>query len=94
MHSFNYKIVIFLMGVLLLFNGCLMLISSLVSFFYKDGVTFEITLSSFLVLSLGALLMLFGRQYDKQIQKKRRICDCYSRMDDDDYFRDASLHFH
>ena len=70
MHSFNYKIVIFLMGVLLLFNGCLMLISSLVSFFYKDGVTFEITLSSFLVLSLGALLMLFGRQYDKQIQKR------------------------
>jgi len=47
-----------------------MLLSSLVSFLYKDGVTFEITLSSFLVLSLGALLMLSGRQYDKQIQKR------------------------
>ncbi len=70
MHSFNYKIVIFLMGVLLIFNGCLMLLSSLVSFFYKDGVTFEISLSSFLVLSLGALFMLIGRQHEKRIQKR------------------------
>ncbi|MGA0212115.1 MAG: TrkH family potassium uptake protein, partial [Flavobacteriaceae bacterium] len=70
MHKLNYKIVVFLMGVLLLFNGGFMLLSSLVSFLYKDGVTFEITLSSFLVLSLGALLMLYGRQYNKQIQKR------------------------
>ena len=58
------------MGVLLLFNGGLMLFSALISFLYKDGVTFEITLASFVVLSFGALLMLFGRQYDKQIQKR------------------------
>src|SRR6056300_886454 len=70
MHSFNYKIVVFLMGILLLFNGGLMLSSALISFLYKDGVTFEITLASFVVLSFGALLMLFGRQYDKQIQKR------------------------
>lgn len=70
MHSFNYKIIIFLMGVLLLFNGGLMLFSALVSFLYNDGITFEITLSSFLVLSLGALFMLAGRQYEKQIQKR------------------------
>lgn len=70
MHSFNYKIVVFLMGVLLLFNGGLMLISALISFVYQDGVTFEITLASFVVLSLGALLMLFGRHYEKQIHKR------------------------
>lgn len=58
------------MGVLLLFNGGLMLFSSLMSYVYKDGVTFEITLSAFLVLSFGTLLMLFGRQYEKQIQKR------------------------
>ena len=58
------------MGVLLLFNGGLMLFSALISFLYEDGVTFEITLASFVVLSFGALLMLFGRQYDKQIQKR------------------------
>ena len=70
MHSFNYKIVIFLMGVLLLFNGGFMLLASLISFIYKDGITFELTLSSFVVLSFGALLMLSGRQYNKQIQKR------------------------
>jgi trk system potassium uptake protein TrkH len=70
MHSFNYKIVIFLMGVLLLFNGGLMLFSSLISYLYDDGVIFEITLSAFLVLSFGTLLMLFGRQYQKRIRKR------------------------
>ena len=58
------------MGVLLLFNGGLMLLSSLVSYCYQDGVTFEITLAAFLVLSIGALFMLFGRQHEKQIQKR------------------------
>lgn len=58
------------MGVLLFFNGIFMLIASLVSLVYKDGVTFEITISSFIVLFIGALLMLFFRHYDKQIQKR------------------------
>ncbi len=70
MHSINYRIVVFLMGFLLLFNGGIMLISALVSYIMEDGVTFEITLSSFLVLSFGALLMLFTRQHSKQIQKR------------------------
>ena len=47
------------MGILLFFNGVFMLIASLVSLIYKDGVTFEITISSFIVLFIGALLMLF-----------------------------------
>ena len=58
------------MGVLLLFNGGIMLVSSLVSYLMKDGVTFEIILSAFLVLSFGALLMLFTRHHSKQIQKR------------------------
>ena len=70
MHSLNYKIVIFLMGILLLFNGSLMLFSALTSFIVKDGVVFELTLSAFLVLSTGALMMLFGRQHNKQIQRR------------------------
>ena len=70
MHSLNYKIVVFLMGVLLLFNGGLMLFSALTSFIYSDGVTFELTLSAFIVLSMGALMMLFGRQHNKKIQKR------------------------
>ena len=70
MLNLNYKIVVFLMGVLLLFNGGLMLLSALVSYSYRDGVAFEITLAAFLVLSIGALFMLFGRQHEKQIQKR------------------------
>jgi trk system potassium uptake protein TrkH len=48
----------------------LMLLSALVSYSYQDGVAFEITLAAFLVLSIGALSMLFGRQHEKQIQKR------------------------
>ncbi|MDA7570696.1 TrkH family potassium uptake protein [Flavobacteriaceae bacterium] len=70
MYSLNYKIIVFLMGVLLLFNGGLMLFSALTSYIYSDGVTFELTLSSFIVLSMGALMMLFGRQHNKKIQKR------------------------
>jgi trk system potassium uptake protein TrkH len=70
MLNLNYKIVVFLMGVLLLFNGGLMLLSALVSYSYQDGVAFEITLAAFLVLSIGALFILFGRQHEKQIQKR------------------------
>jgi trk system potassium uptake protein TrkH len=47
-----------------------MLFSALTSFIVKDGVVFELTLSAFLVLSTGALMMLFGRQHNKQIQRR------------------------
>jgi trk system potassium uptake protein TrkH len=70
MLTLNYKIVVYLMGVLLLFNGGFVLLSALISFLYKDGVTFELTLAAFLILSIGALFMLFGRQHEKQIQKR------------------------
>lgn len=70
MHSFNYKIIVFLVGVLLLFNGGLMLLSAFTSYIYSDGVTFELTLSAFIVLSMGALMMLFGRRHNKKIQKR------------------------
>ena len=49
------KLLFFLMGVLLLFNGGLMLFSALTSYIYSDGVTFELTLSSFIVLSMGRI---------------------------------------
>ena len=70
MNSFNYKIVTFLMGILLIINGCLMLLSSFISYLYEDGVTFEITLASFIVLSLGTILIFFGRKHNKNIQKR------------------------
>lgn len=58
------------MGVLLFFNGVFMLISSFISLIYNDGITFEITTSSIIVLFLGTFLMVFFRHYEKQIQKR------------------------
>ena len=70
MQNLNYKIVIFFIGILLIFNGGLMLFSSLVSYFYKDGVTFQIIQASIFVLSTGSILILFGRNHDKNIFKR------------------------
>ena len=70
MHKINKEIIVNLMGVLLLFNGGFMLLSSLVSLLTHDGVTFELTLSAFFVLFLGVFIMLLSRNHTKQIQKR------------------------
>ena len=70
MHKINKEIIANLMGVLLLFNGGFMLLSSLVSLLTRDGVTFELTLSAFFVLFLGVFIMLLSRNHTKQIQKR------------------------
>ena len=70
MHKINKEIIANLMGVLLLFNGGFMLLSSLVSLLTHDGVTFELTLSAFFVLFLGIFIMLLSRNHTKQIQKR------------------------
>ena len=70
MHKINKEIIANLMGVLLLFNGGFMLLSSLVSLITHDGVTFELTLSAFFVLFLGVFIMLLSRNHTKQIQKR------------------------
>jgi len=53
MLRFNFKVILHIIGVLLLFNGGLMLLSALVSWLMKDGVTFEIVLSAFIVMITG-----------------------------------------
>ena len=70
MHKINKEIIANLMGVLLLFNGGFMLLSSLVSLLTHDGVTFELTLSAFFVLFLGVFIMLLSRNHTIQIQKR------------------------
>ena len=69
-NNFNYKIVVFLMGVLLLVNGGFMLLSSLISLFSNDGFVEKITISSLIVISAGFVFLFFGRGYKKQIQKR------------------------
>ena len=70
MSRFNFKVILHIIGVLLLFNGGLMALASLTSWLMKDGVTFEITLSSFLVMITGGFMMLVSRNHEAQIQKR------------------------
>lgn len=70
MHKLNSEIICFLMGVLLLFNGGFMLISSLVSLWTKDGVTDSISLAAFLTLLVGIILVLISRNHTKQLNKR------------------------
>ena len=70
MSKFNYKVILHIIGILLLFNGGLMLLATLASWLMKDGVTFEMTLSAFMVMIFGGFMMLISRNHEAQIQKR------------------------
>ncbi|WP_031428111.1 TrkH family potassium uptake protein [Flavimarina sp. Hel_I_48] len=71
MPRLNYKIILHLMGVLLLFNGGFMMISAIFGFFY-DGydVTMQITAAALLTMFVGALLMFITKDRNKEIQRR------------------------
>lgn len=66
----NYKIIFYFFGLLLFFNGSFMLLSTLVSLIYKDGVTFELFVSGLSVLLLGIFLMFLTRDHIKEMSKR------------------------
>ncbi len=66
----NYKIIFHFLGLLILFNGGFMLLSSLMSFAYKDGVTFQLFLASIITLVVGILAMVFTRRHKKEMNKR------------------------
>lgn len=70
MVRFNFKIIFHFFGLLLLFNGGFMLLSTLVSFIYKDGVTLGLFTSGVAVLILGAITMLFTKKHSKSMNKR------------------------
>ena len=70
MHKLNSEIICYLMGVLLLFNGGFMLLSTLVSVLTEDGKSLELTLSALITLLVGIILMLISRNHTKQINKR------------------------
>ena len=70
MSKFNFKVILHIIGILLLFNGGLMLLAAFTSWLMKDGVTFEITLSAFLVMILGGVMMMVSRNHEPQILKR------------------------
>src|SRR5690606_22145079 len=66
----NFKIIFYFFGLLLLFNGGFILLSVLVSFLYRDGVTFELLFSGLVVLLAGGLLMVLSRAHTKVMVKR------------------------
>ncbi len=66
----NYKIIIHFLGLLLLCNGGFILLSSLISLIYKDGVTLQLFLSGIIVIFLGISAMIFTRDHKKEMNKR------------------------
>ncbi len=70
MFRFNFKVILHIIGILLLFNGSLMFLAAITSWLMKDGVTFEMTLSAILVMILGGFMMLVSKNHEALIQKR------------------------
>jgi len=66
----NHKIILYFVGFLLLFNGGFMFISSIVSYYYADGITSEMIYSGIIVALIGGLLLFLNRDHDKQLNKR------------------------
>ena len=66
----NYKIISHLMGLLLMVNGGFMLLSSIVSWYYNDGVLKEMLLAGTVALGVGGIIMLLTKNHRKEIQKR------------------------
>jgi trk system potassium uptake protein TrkH len=66
----NYKIIFHFLGLLLLFNGGFMLLSSLVSLIYKDGVTSSLFISGGLTILVGLLMMFNTKDHNKEMNKR------------------------
>ena len=66
----NYKIIFHFFGLLLLFNGGFMLLAALLSFCYKDGISFNLFLAGISVLFLGGLSMFCTKNHSKEMNKR------------------------
>ncbi len=70
MPRLNLKVIAHIMGLLLLCNGGFMISAILVSWYYSDGVTMEISAASLITAFVGVLLMYFTRDRQKEINKR------------------------
>ncbi len=66
----NYKIITYIMGLLLVFNGGFMLISAVVSAIYSEAEAAQIFTSSLVAMAIGGLLMALTRNHVKELGKK------------------------
>ena len=70
MAKLNIKLILYIIGMLLVFNGVSMLITSVVSLIVDDGVFIKLILSALMPISLGIILMLTNKNSIRQINKR------------------------
>lgn len=70
MPRLNKPIIGHIMGVLLVCNGGFMLTAAGVSFYYEDGVTWEILVAGLITMGIGGLGMLLTRGHKKEVKKR------------------------
>jgi len=58
------------MGLLMLCNGCFMLLAALVSGIYDDGATLSISLAAIVTIFVGISAMFFTRGHKKEVKRK------------------------
>ena len=66
----NHKIIAHIMGLLLAVNGSFMLIASIMSAVYNDGVLQQMLLSGLVTLATGGLVMFLTRAHKKELHKR------------------------
>ncbi len=69
-HKLNYKVILQLLGVLLTFNGGLMLLAVGMSWMTQDQATQQLLTAAVSVLLLGLFLLIAFREAQPQIQKR------------------------
>ena len=70
MSQFNYRLLSYIIGLLLLFNSAAILITSFVSFLLKDGFFNNIIYASLCCLVIGSIIMFFSRNPTKVINRR------------------------
>ncbi len=68
--EFNSRIIFYIMGLLLLFNGGFMVFAAIVSALYQDGVTLDISLAAVVTMLMGVLIMFYTRDHEKEVKRK------------------------
>ena len=70
MSKFNYRLISYIIGLLLLFNSAAIIITSFVSFLLKDGFFNNIIYASLCCLVIGSIIMFFSRNPTKVINRR------------------------
>lgn len=70
MPRLNYAIILHVMGLLLLCNGGFMLLAVMLSWYYQDGVTIEISTAALITIFIGVFLMFTTKGHRKEVKKR------------------------